>query len=193
MSLPFVSLKIHYTEKSIPRKTRQCGNVASHEQQRCQPVSHSKSTPRGWLGVFVLNPLSCCYGTRSFAGRRQAPWVFCSAWQQTFCHLMLLSGYPGWDRQSVCGRRWPIAIFHKPSWDGSFARRDFCWWKKAGRQQGFRRVILVWELSAEPCFGHFSPSNKSLFQSTLTSTSGHGLSVTDPVGVLMSSVWNTEP
>lgn len=100
--LPFVTLKFHWEEKPISCKTRKCRIVASHKQQFCQSACCRKSTPRECLGRFnFLNPLSCCYTTRSFTSRgvrRHIPWGLCNAWQQNICHLMLLSGSPGQER-----------------------------------------------------------------------------------------------
>lgn len=143
--------------KSISCKTRKCGNVASHEQQRCQPAYHSKSTPRECLGrLNFLNPLSCCYVTLSFASRgvrRQVPWGFCSAWQQSIYHLTRLSGFPGQERHECLGEMaMPFFILEV------FLRGKFCLaafllmegsWKKTF---SFWRIVLPWSAVCRAVF-----------------------------------------
>lgn len=151
--------------KSISCKTRKRGNVASREQQRCQPAYHSESIPRERLGrLNFLNPLSC-YVTLSFASRgvrRQVPWGFFSAWQQSIYHPAHLSGFPGQERRECLGEMMMPSFILEAFLRGKFCLPGFLLMEGSWKATfSFGESLFHGALSAGLCFSHFSPINKS--------------------------------
>lgn len=181
--------------------------MVSREQQRCQPAYHSKSTPRECLGrLNFLNPLSCYCTARSFTSKRCQKTNPMGLLQCLATKHLSPNAFKWFSR---AGKAWvfgreddPFLSFRTLPQVEAFLAGVSADGRKLRDIKPFGGSLFHGALSAERCFGHFSPINKLGLASALSLQGSRTMFnqrlrtrpvCTQTLVVLVSWVWNPEP